>query len=71
MARPRGQMFYIGVYRENEKKSSCLKPKGLEPWHLVCSIAKWTSTKFVQIISFWPEMPWERGGGSNVLHRLI
>ena len=23
--------FYIGLYRENVKKSSCLKPQGLEP----------------------------------------
>ena len=23
-------MFYIGLYRENEKKSYCLKPQGLE-----------------------------------------
>ena len=23
---PRGHMFYIGLYRENMKKSSCLKP---------------------------------------------
>ena len=29
MAPPRGQMFYIGLYRENVKKSSCLKPEGL------------------------------------------
>ena len=28
---PRGYMFYIGLYRENMKKSSCLKPQGLEP----------------------------------------
>ena len=32
MARPRGQMFYIGLYRENVKKSPCLKPEGLEFW---------------------------------------
>ena len=29
--RPGGQMFYIGLYREKVKKSSCLKPQGLEP----------------------------------------
>ena len=29
MALPRGQMFYVGLYRENVKKSSCLKPQGL------------------------------------------
>ena len=32
MAPPQGHMFYIGLYRENMKKSSCLKPQGLEPW---------------------------------------
>ena len=30
MALPRGQMFYICLYREKEKKSSCLKPEGLD-----------------------------------------
>ena len=30
-ALPRGHMFYIGLYRENVKQSSCLKPQGLEP----------------------------------------
>ena len=29
MALPRSQMFYIGLYRENVKKSFCLKPEGL------------------------------------------
>ena len=29
--RPGGHMFYIGLYRENVKKTSCLKPQGLEP----------------------------------------
>ena len=28
---PGGHMFYIGLYRENMKKSSCLKPEVLEP----------------------------------------
>ena len=31
MAQPRGQMFSIGLFMENLKKSSCLKPQGLEP----------------------------------------
>ena len=31
MAPPRGQMFYIGLCSENVKKTSCLKPQGLEP----------------------------------------
>ena len=35
---PRGQMFYIGLCRENVKKSSCLKPQCLEPWYLVWSV---------------------------------
>ena len=30
MARPDGHMFYKGLYRENVKKSSCLKPEGLD-----------------------------------------
>ena len=28
---PWGHIFYIGLYRENIEKSSCLKPLGLEP----------------------------------------
>ena len=28
MARPDGHMFYIGLHRENVKKSSCLKQQG-------------------------------------------
>ena len=31
MARSRDQMFYIGLYRENMKKLSCLIPQGIEP----------------------------------------
>ena len=27
---PGGQLIYIGLYRANVKKSSCLKPEGLE-----------------------------------------
>ena len=56
MALPEDHMFNIGLYRENVKKSSCLKLEGLEPWYLVYSITMWTSTKFVQIISLGPEM---------------
>ena len=29
-ARPGGHMFYVGLYRENIKKSSCLNSLGLE-----------------------------------------
>ena len=32
MAPPRVQMFYIGLYGETVKKSSCLKPEGLDYW---------------------------------------
>ena len=32
MAQIRGQIFYKGLYRENVKKSSCLKPEGLDYW---------------------------------------
>ena len=56
-----GHMFYIGLYRGNVKKSSCLKPQGLEPWYLVYSITKWTSTKFVQILALGPGMARPRG----------
>ena len=34
----RRHMFYIGLYREIHKTSSCLKPYGLESYYLVCSI---------------------------------
>ena len=44
-----------GLHRKNVKKSSCLKPEGLESWYLVCSIIQWTSTKFIQIISLEPK----------------
>ena len=33
MPPPLGQMFYMGLYRENlKKKTSCLKPEGLDFW---------------------------------------
>ena len=68
MAHP-GQLFYIGLYRENMKKSSCLKPEGLDCWYLVFSFTLWTSTKFVQIIGAEPKMALPQG--SIVLHMLI
>ena len=37
MASPRGHMFYIGLFRENVKESSCLKPEGLDYKYLVFS----------------------------------
>ena len=49
-------LINIGLYRENVKKSSCLKPQGQEPRFLVFSITKWTSTKFVQIITLGSKM---------------
>ena len=54
-------MFYIGLYRENMKKSSCLKPYGLESLFLVCSITWWKSTKFGQIMPLGPKWPHPRG----------
>ena len=48
---PRGHMFYIGLYKKNKKKNSCVKPDGLDYGYLVFSITLWTSTKFVQIIA--------------------
>ena len=38
MALPSGQMFYVGLYRENVKQYSCLKPQSLVPCYLVRSI---------------------------------
>ena len=38
MAPPLDHMFYIGLYTENMKKSSCLKQYDLEFGFLVCSI---------------------------------
>ena len=29
-SRPGGQLFYIGLFRENMKNTSCLKPEGLD-----------------------------------------
>ena len=49
-------MFYTGLYMENMKQSSCLIPKVIEPWYLVCGIILWTSAKFVQIKPLWSKM---------------
>ena len=56
LALHQGHMFYIGSYRENMKKTSCLKTLCQEPWYLVCSITKWPFTKFVQIMSLWSKL---------------
>ena len=37
MVSPEGHMFYVGLYREDKKKSS-LKPQILEPWYLLSNI---------------------------------
>ena len=40
MGPPWGHMFYIGLYRENIEKSSCLKLQGLKSidiWHVASS----------------------------------
>ena len=63
----RGHMFNIGLNREN-MKTSCLKPQGLKPWYLVCSITSWTYATFVQIMPLGPKMA--RPHGSHGLHRL-
>ena len=41
MSPPRGQMFYIGLYRENVKKPFCLKPEGLDYHCLRRRNTKW------------------------------
>ena len=64
MDQPWGHNFYISLYRENMKKSSCLKPQRIEPWYLVCSIYLWTSTKFVQIMPPGPKIA--RAGGHMI-----
>ena len=54
-------MFYIGLYRKNVKKSSCLKAQGQEPEYLVFSINKCTSTMFVQVMTLVSKMVLPRG----------
>ena len=44
-----GQLFYIGIFMENNKKYSCLKPSSAEPWYLVRSIIKQTTTKYMYV----------------------
>ena len=56
-------LAYIG---RNMKKSSCLKPKGLEPWYLVSPCGP--------LPSLFKLCPWGQNGptrGSYCLHRLI
>ena len=56
----RSHRIKIDFQDENLKESSRLKPQGLEPGYLVCSITEKTSTKIVQILPFGPKMglPW-------------
>ena len=68
---PLGHMFYIGLYRENMKKSSCLKSYVLEPWYIVSSITLRSSTLFVQIMPLGPKIKNGPAPGSHVLHSLI
>ena len=71
MAFPRGLHALHRLIWGKHKKSSYLKPQGLEPWYLVCSIYQWTLnlTSDVQNMALQPKMafPW----GSHVLHMLI
>ena len=46
----RSHRLKIDFKDDNFKKSSCLKPQGLELWYLICSITLWTFTKLVQIM---------------------
>ena len=41
---------------ENLKKSSSLKPEDVEHIYLACKIMKWSSTKFVQIMTLGPKV---------------
>ena len=41
MGSPQGQMFYIGSCRLNMKKSSCLKPQGIEDFQNLISMVTW------------------------------
>ena len=65
----RSHVLHRLIWWKTWKKSSCLKPDGLESWYLVCSITWWTSTKSVQNMPIGPKMAPLRG--SHVLHRLI
>ena len=66
---PDGHMFYIGLYWENMKKSSCLKPQGLESWYLVCSSIEGALLGVLQLCPLGQKMPY--AGGSHVLQMYI
>ena len=61
-----GSHFYIGLYRENVKKSSCLEPEGLDYWYLASPSGP------LQVCSNYRSRA-KNGpaSGSHFLHRLI
>ena len=67
MAPPRGTIFYIGLYSENMKKYSCLKPQGLESdiWYVASSSRP--------LLSLFKLYPWGQkwAPGVTFLHQLI
>ena len=63
-----GHMFYIGLYREDKKKSS-LKPQSLEPWYL-CYVTS-PSWPLPSLLKFWPWGTKWPARGSHVLQRPI
>ena len=49
--------FYIDSYRQNFKKSSCLKLEGSGFWYLVCSFILWTyqdCSNYSPAVKKWP-----------------
>ena len=56
MAPPGGHMFYIGLYRENVKQSSCLKPEGIDNLYLVFS------SPSRPLPSLFKLLPWAKNG---------
>ena len=64
-----GHGFYIGLYWENMKKSSCLKPEGLslDIWYVASSSG--ALPKLFKSYPWGPKLACP--GWSRVLHRLI
>ena len=62
-------MFYIGLYRENMKKSSCLKPQGLK--HLILGILHHLVDHYQVCSNYTPGAKNGSARGLHVLHRLI
>ena len=69
LAPPRGSHVLHRDIQGKLKKSSLHKLEAQELRYLVCSIAQWTSTKFVQIMALGLKLAPPRG--SHVLHRDI